>query len=166
MVGARMLLQERLDRNVIRSPSLPIFSSFHFLQNFQHITSTTMSMSDLHTEMEMESPPHSPPATSTVNMQEMDMEQDDDDMNVQPAMPAPPLPPPRGAPHAPMMISRLPPGQTPIPSLPSGFPPALPTDKLPAPLKPQDVIIKSYNPKGKFPHSPQSSSPICLFQRK
>ncbi|CAF4393020.1 unnamed protein product, partial [Rotaria sordida] len=62
MVGARMLLQERFDRN-----------------NFQHITSTTMiNMSDLSAEMDMGSPPHSPPSamTSTVNMQEMDMEQE------------------------------------------------------------------------------------------
>ncbi|CAF1083321.1 unnamed protein product [Rotaria sordida] len=145
MVGARMLLQERFDRN-----------------NFQHITSTTMiNMSDLSAEMDMGSPPHSPPSamTSTVNMQEMDMEQDDEDMNVPPPLqiPQPPLMP-RGVPppHAPMMISRIPTSQPPLPPpLPPGLPttalpPAIRTDKLPAPLKPQDVIIKSYNPKDKM----------------
>ncbi len=118
-----------------------------------------VSMSDLPSEMDMGSPPHSPPSamTSTVNMQEMDMEQDDEDMNVPPP-PQAPHPPlfPRGTPHAPMMISRIPASQLPLPPpLPPGLPttslpPAIPTDKLPAPLKPQDVIIKSYNPKGKF----------------
>ena len=115
-----------------------------------------VSISDHHNEMDMESPPHSPPTAmmSNVNMQEMDMEQDDDDMNV----PAPPqVPPPplhRGAPSAPMMISRIPNSQFPVPPpLPPGLPttslpPSIPSDKLPAPLKPQDVIIKSYNPKG------------------
>ncbi|CAF3094846.1 unnamed protein product [Rotaria socialis] len=139
MVGARMLLQERLDRN-----------------NFQHITSTTMvSMSDLSAEMDMGSPPHSPPSAmmSTVNMQEMDMEQDDDDMNVPPP-PQAPQPPfiHRGAPPPPVMISRIPANQPPLPpGLPTNtLPPAIPTDKLPTPLKPQDVIIKSYNPKEKM----------------
>jgi hypothetical protein len=111
-----------------------------------------VSMSDLHSEMEMGSPPsHSPPSAmlSTVNMQEMDMEQDDDDMNVPPP-PQPPQPP-RGAPPAPMMISRIPTGQLQMPPpLPPNLPPTIPTDKLPTPLKPQDVIIKSYNPKGRF----------------
>ncbi|CAF0939678.1 unnamed protein product [Adineta ricciae] len=140
MVGARMLLQERFDRN-----------------NFQHITSTTMmNMSDLAAEMDMESPPHSPPTAmmSTVNMQEMDMEQDDDDMGA----PQPPQPPQqsRPAPAPPTMITRIPAGQPSFPPpLPSGLPstalpPALPTDKFPAPLKPQDVIIKAYNPKEKM----------------
>ncbi|CAF0930259.1 unnamed protein product [Adineta steineri] len=143
MVGARMLLQERLDRT-----------------NFQHITSTTMvSMSDLAAEMDMGSPPHSPPPAmqSNVNMQEMDMEQDDDDMNA----PPPPQPPQpsllhRGGSSAPMMISRIPSNQSPMPPpFPPGIPttvlpPAIPTDKLPAPLKPQDVIIKSYDPKQKM----------------
>jgi hypothetical protein len=119
-----------------------------------------VSISDPHSEMDMDSPPNSPPTAmmSTVNMQEMDMEQDDDDMNV----PAPPQqqqqppPLPRGAPPAPMMISRIPANQHPMPphlhpGLPTtALPPAIPTDKLPAPLKPQDVIIKSYNPKGNF----------------
>jgi hypothetical protein len=116
-----------------------------------------VSISDPHSEMDMDSPPNSPPTAmmSNVNMQEMDMEQDDDDMNV-PAPPQLPPPLPRGAPPAPMMISRIPPSQHPVPpplppSLPTtALPPAIPTDKLPAPLKPQDVIIKSYNPKGKF----------------
>ena len=118
-----------------------------------------VSMSDLAAEMDMASPPHSPPTAmaSNVNMQEMDMDQDDDDMNapLPPQVPQPPLFP-RGAPHAPMMISRIPSNQLPLPPpLPPGFPtttfpPAIPTDRLPAPLKPQDVIIKSYNPKGKL----------------
>lgn len=110
--------------------------------------------SDLHTEMEMESPPHSPAAGSNVNMQEMDMEQDDEDMNVQPTAPQVPL---RGAPPPPpVMISRMPASQMPFhPPLPpslstTALPPALPKDKLPTPFKPQDVIIKSYNPKGQF----------------
>lgn len=119
-----------------------------------------MSMSELPAEMDMGSPPHSPPTTiaSTANMQEMDMEQDDEDMSVPlpPQIPQPPLLP-RGAPPAPVMISRIPASQLPLapPPLPSvlsttALPPAIPTDKLPTPLKPQDVIIKSYNPKGKF----------------
>ncbi len=114
-----------------------------------------VSMSDLHSEMDMGSPPHSPPSaiTSTANMQEMDMEQDDEDMNVPPP-PQAPHPPlfPRGAPPAPIMISRIPASQLPLPpGLPTtSLPPAIPTDKLPAPLKPQDVIIKSYNPKGRL----------------
>lgn len=115
-----------------------------------------MSISDLPSEMDMGSPPHSPPSAmmSTVNMQEMDMEQDDDDMNV----PPPPQPPsfPRGAPHAPVMISRIPANQHPLPpplppGLPTtGLPPTSLANKAPAPLKPQDVVIKSYNPKGKL----------------
>ncbi|UJR14059.1 hypothetical protein I4U23_001056 [Adineta vaga] len=137
MVGARMLLQERFDRN-----------------NFQHITSTTMmNMSDLAAEMDMGSPPHSPPSAmmSNVNMQEMDMDQDDDDMNT-PQAPQPS----RNIPSAPTMISRISNNQHPFPpplppGLPTtGLPPAIPTDKLPAPLKPQDVIIKAYNPKDKM----------------
>ena len=116
-----------------------------------------VSMSDHHAEMDMGSPPpHSPPSAmmSNVNMQEMDMEQDDEDMNTPPV--PQPLQPPRSAPSAPMMISRIPASQLPMPPpLPSGLsttslPPAIPTDKLPAPLKPQDVIIKSYNPKDKM----------------
>jgi hypothetical protein len=114
-------------------------------------------MSDHPSEMDMASPPHSPPTAmmSTVNMQEMDMEQDDEDMNAPPPqVPHPPLFP-RGAPPAPVMISRIPANQLPLPPpLPPGFsttalPPTIPTDKLPTPLKPQDVIIKSYNPKGR-----------------
>ena len=101
-------------------------------------------MSDLPSEMDMGSPPppQSPPTaiTSTANTQEMDMEQDDDDMG---APPPPQAPLPRGAPPPPMMISRITTNQPPLP-------PTHPTDKVPAPLKPQDVIIKSYNPKGKF----------------
>jgi hypothetical protein len=133
---------------------------YFFIQNFQHshITSTTMvSTSDLH-EMDIGSPPHSPMAamTSTANMQEMDMEQDDDDLNG--AMPPPSVQPPLprgGAPSAPVMISRIPANQLPLPppfppGLPTtALPPAIPTDRLPTPLKPQDVIIKSYNPKGR-----------------
>ena len=116
-------------------------------------------MSDLSAEMDMASPPHSPPPSvvSTVNMQEMDMEQDDEDVNVPPPPQVPQPPPlPRGAPPAPVMISRIPTNQPPLPvplppHLPtSTLPPAIPTDKLPAPLKPQDVIIKPYNPKGRF----------------
>jgi hypothetical protein len=113
-------------------------------------------MSDLPSEMDMGSPPHSPPSglTSNVNMQEMDMEQDDEDINVPPPPQLPPVS--RGAPSAPMMISRIPANQFPLPPpLPPGLPttalpPAIPTDRLPAPLKPQDVIIKSYNPKGRL----------------
>lgn len=113
-----------------------------------------MNMSDLAAEMDMESPPHSPPTAmmSTVNMQEMDMEQDDEDMGA-PQPPQPPQPS-RLAPAPPAMISRIPANQPPLPpTLPSGLPstalpPALPTDKFPAPFKPQDVIIKPYNPKG------------------
>jgi hypothetical protein len=111
-------------------------------------------MSDHPSEMDMASPPHSPLSSmmSTVNMQEMDMEQDDDDMNAPPPIPAPQPPPAqRGAAPTPVMISRIPISQPPLPSgLPTtAFPPAIPTDRLPTPLKPQDVIIKSYNPKGK-----------------
>lgn len=110
-----------------------------------------MSMSDHPSEMDMGSPPpQSPPTamTSTANTQEMDMEQDDDDMA---APPLPQAPLPRGAPPPPMMISRISTNQPPLPpGLPTtALPPALPTDKFPAPLKPQDVVIKSYNPKGK-----------------
>ena len=91
--------------------------------------------------------------TSLANMQEMDMEQDDDDeMNAPPPPPAAPQPPPlpRGVPPGPMMISRIPQNQPPLPSglSSTALPPAIPTDRLPTPLKPQDVIIKSYNPKG------------------
>jgi len=106
-------------------------------------------MSDLSAEMDMGSPPHSPRSgmASTVNMQEMDMEQDDEDMNA-PLPPQAPQPPslPRGAPPA-LMISRIPSNQSPLP--PPSLPPATSTYKLPTPLKPQDLIIKSYNPKGK-----------------
>ena len=116
-----------------------------------------VNMTEMPSEMDMGSPPRSPPPAihSMANMQEMDMEQDDDDMSA----PAPPPsqhqppPPPRGGPSAPMMISRIPGNQPPMPpplppGLPGTFPPPMPTDRLPAPLKPQDVIIKSYNPKG------------------
>ena len=115
-----------------------------------------VSMSDLSAEMDMGSPPRSPPSTmmSTVNMQEMDMEQDDEDMNVPPPLqaPQPSFIPRGGAPPPPVMISRIPANQPPLPpGLPTNaLPPAIPTDKLPTPLKPQDVIIKSYNPKGSF----------------
>jgi len=109
---------------------------------------------DLHTEMEMDSPPHSPvAAASNVNMQEMDMEQDDEDMNVQPVAPQPP-PPPRGAPPPPppVMIPRMPVNQMPLHSMlpTTAVPPTLPTDKRTTPFKPQDVIIKDYNPKDKM----------------
>ena len=102
-----------------------------------------VSMSGLASEMDMDSPPHSPPSamTSNVIMEEMDMEQDDDDINALP-------PPSRSVPSTPMMISRILSSQ-PLP-LHSSLPRAVPTDKLPAPLKHQDVIIKSYNPKGKL----------------
>lgn len=112
-----------------------------------------VSMSDLSMEMDMGSPPHSPPSAmvSTANTQEMDMEQDDEDMNVPP--PQPPVMH-RPGPPMPSMISRIPGGQPPFPPLPPGLPsalpPAIPTDKLPTPLKPQDVIIKPYNPKEKM----------------
>lgn len=111
-----------------------------------------MSISDLPSEMDMGSPPPQSPPTainSTANTQEMDMEQDDDDMG---APPPPQAPLPRGAPPPPMMISRIPTNQPPLPPglSTTGFPPAHPTDKVPAPLKPQDVVIRSYNPKGKF----------------
>jgi len=121
-----------------------------------------VTMSDLSAEIDMASPPQSPPSaiTSTVNMQEMDMEQDDDDMNVSspPPIPQPP-PPPRGAPAPPMMISRIPLNQ---PSLP----PAIPTDKLPAPLNRQDLIIKSYNPKGKIHFYRFISDQLFIFTDK
>jgi hypothetical protein len=107
-------------------------------------------MSDLSAEMDMDSPTHSPRSgmASTVNMQEMDMEQDDEDMNV-PLPPQAPQPSlhPRGAPPA-LMISRIPSNQSPLPPT-TALPPATSTYKLPTPLKPQDLIIKSYNPKGK-----------------
>ena len=157
-----MLLQERLDRNVSFIPFIGSQNTMNlFVQTFQHsyITTTTMvNMTEHHSEMDMGSPPRSPPSMihSMANMQEMDMEQDDDDMNASAPPPSHPQlpPPPRGAPSAPMMISRIPANQPPMPPpLPPGisgaFPSSIPTDRLSAPLKPQDVIIKSYNPKGK-----------------
>jgi hypothetical protein len=80
-----------------------------------------IGMSDLPLDMDMDSP---------VDMQEMDIEQDDNNMNA---------PPP---PHA---VSRIP-----MKQLPSVSPPTIRTVKFATPLKPQDVIIKPYNPKGKF----------------
>jgi hypothetical protein len=127
-----------------------------------------VNMSDPHGEMDMSSPPHSPVSAiqSTANMQEMDMEQDDDDMSTPTPPPPPPPPslsmsqsllPSRGGPQPPMMISRIPASQSHMlpPPLPPGLstpglPPSIPSDRLPAPLKTQDVIIKQYNPKGMF----------------
>ena len=119
-----------------------------------------VSMGDLQSEMDMSSPPHSPHAamSGVTNMQEMDMEQDDDD-TAPPTVHFAPQPPPsiRGAPPAPpTMIPRVslgqhqmpPPLPTILPGVPN-LPPVIPSDRLPAPLKPQDVIIKTYNPKGK-----------------
>jgi hypothetical protein len=92
---------------------------------------------------------------SAADTQEMDMDQDDDEMNTAPTPPSRPAPPP------PMMLPRAPFSQ---PSLHMGLPntampPPLPTDRLGAPLKPQDVIIKSYDPKG----TPIRSTVVLVF---
>lgn len=150
MVGARMLLQERLDRNT-----------------FQHsyLTTTAMgNMGELSSEMDMSSPPHSPPVAihSIANTQEVDMDEDDDMSSAAPAPLPPPSqiqpPPPPPRPMAPtsMMIPRMPPMQPQIaPPLPPGLsasalPPTIPNSRLAAPFKPEEVIIKPYNPKEKM----------------
>ena len=71
----------------------------------------------------MSDPPLDMDMDSSVDIQEMDIEQDDNNMN------APP--PPHAASPVPVIFG-------------------IPKHKFATPLKPQDVIIKPYNPKGRF----------------
>ncbi|CAF0750721.1 unnamed protein product [Didymodactylos carnosus] len=152
-VGARMLIQERLDRT-----------------SFPH-SAAMMDLADLAAEMDMASPPGSPQHTNDRNMQHIDMDQDEDEgTTIIAAVPSVPilLTTPRLTP-APLVtipnIAEIRRAQPPLPSsLPPpppstmnmGIPPTLPAAHLPSVLKPDQVIVKQYNPKDKVITLPEN----------